>query len=195
MSTINERIRIIRKMNNLNQQQFAQILGVSQTHISKIEAGKDAPSRKLLKSICIEFNINPGWIESEIGNINQSEFCEDILIKDCLVKTKKYLLNASKQEKMLYSNLLIQFPDLIKSINIAELNNTDGIDDYLITTLFDILLETMKYTEYLNKETRKIKHSENTNNKIDDIFYISDTYINKISEELKTIRNIFLEIG
>lgn len=195
MSTINERIRIIRKMNNLNQQQFAQILGVSQTHISKIEAGKDAPSRKLLKSICIEFKINPGWIESEIGNINQSEFSEDILIKDCLVKTKKYLLNASKQEKMLYSNLLIQFPDLIKSINIAELNNTDGIDDYLITTLFDILLETMKYTEYLNKETRKIKHSENTDNKIDDIFYISDTYINKISEELKTIRNIFLEIG
>lgn len=195
MNTIGERIRIVRKMNNLNQKQFAQILGVSQTHISKIEANKDSPSQKLLKSICIEFNINQDWLELEIGNINQSEFSDDILIKDCLIKTKKYLNNASKQERILYSNLLIQFPDLIKTIDITELNNTDGIDDCLIMTLFDVLLEIMKYTKYLNKETKKIKQAEDIGDKIDDIFYISGTYISKITDDLNTIRNIFLGNG
>ena len=62
-------------------------------------------------------------------------------------------------------------------------------------TLFDVLLEIMKYTKYLNKETKKIKQAEDIGNKIDDIFYISGTYISKITDDLNTIRNIFLGNG
>lgn len=50
MSSINNRIKEIRKNNNLNQKQFAQILGISQTHISKIESNKDMPSKNYKNS-------------------------------------------------------------------------------------------------------------------------------------------------
>ena len=46
MGDVFERIKKIRKDNKLNQQEFARIIDLSQTHISKIENGKDNPSDK-----------------------------------------------------------------------------------------------------------------------------------------------------
>lgn len=192
VSTINERIKIVRKLNKLNQNDFANILGISQTHVSKIESGKDSPSKKLLKNICIEFNINPEWLEYESGDIKLSEFNEDIRDNECIVKTKKYLLKASKQEKLLYTNLLMQFPELIQNINLKSLENTDGYDEYVITTLNDTFSEILKYVGYLNTETLKIKNSSSKTNKIDEIFFISKTYVEKINSDLNYLADTMI---
>ena len=52
METIGERIKFVRKSNNRTQVQFARELGISQTHISKIEKGVEHPSEMLLLFIC-----------------------------------------------------------------------------------------------------------------------------------------------
>ena len=43
MESIGERIKIVRKDNKKNQKDFAEELGISQSHISNIEKGADKP--------------------------------------------------------------------------------------------------------------------------------------------------------
>lgn len=68
MSTIGERILNIRKENHLNQTEFGKLLGVSQTHISKIEKNLENPSLPLIKLICKLFTTNEEWLLSGSGN-------------------------------------------------------------------------------------------------------------------------------
>lgn len=195
MGTINERIKEIRKINKLNQQQFAQLLGISQTHISKIESSKDMPSKKLQKLICIEFNINPEWLENGTGSINQSTINDDILINDCLIKTKKYLLNASKQEKLLYMNLLTQLPLLIEKINLNCDRYDNNYSNHIIGTIFEIYIEIMNYADFLHTETSSILGSSDIEGKIDEIFDLSEFYKEKIQSDLDALQNLYLGAG
>ncbi len=66
-STVNERFKKVRKTLGFNQKDFASELGISQTHISGIENGKDSASTSLLKLICVKFNISEEWLFNDIG--------------------------------------------------------------------------------------------------------------------------------
>ena len=68
MNTLNERIREVRKMLKMNQNQFAKELGVSRTHISNIENGNDNPSSSLIKLMCVRFNIDETWLVNGTGS-------------------------------------------------------------------------------------------------------------------------------
>lgn len=67
MSTIGQRIKYIRKLNKLSQKSFAEVLGISQAHISNIEKGADNPSLTLVKFICSKYFINESWLLKGIG--------------------------------------------------------------------------------------------------------------------------------
>ncbi len=67
MSSVNERFKKIRQDLGFNQQQFAFELGISRTHISGIENGKDNPSKSLLKFLCAKFSISEEWMLDGIG--------------------------------------------------------------------------------------------------------------------------------
>ena len=67
MPTVNERFRDIRKELGFNQQQFAYELGISQTHISGIENGRDNPSKSLLKFLCAKFSVSEEWMLEGTG--------------------------------------------------------------------------------------------------------------------------------
>lgn len=66
--TIGERLKIVRKSNNLNQNDFSKKLGISQTHVSKIENNVENPSNTLLRLIALEFNVPIEWLEKGEGN-------------------------------------------------------------------------------------------------------------------------------
>lgn len=68
METINERIKLLRKDNNLTQKQFADRILVTQSYLSRIESGKETPNDKLIKLIALEFNVPTGWLEKGIGS-------------------------------------------------------------------------------------------------------------------------------
>ncbi|MBQ2745104.1 MAG: helix-turn-helix transcriptional regulator [Lachnospiraceae bacterium] len=65
MLTIGEKIKNIRKTNNLTQIEFAKSLGISQTHISKIEKNIEAPSNQLLTFISYKYCVNIDWLNNK----------------------------------------------------------------------------------------------------------------------------------
>ncbi|WP_052126292.1 helix-turn-helix domain-containing protein [Ureibacillus massiliensis] len=62
MENINERIKNLRKLLNLNQTTFAKAIGISQAALSDLEKGKSKPSIETLISISDKFNISIDWI-------------------------------------------------------------------------------------------------------------------------------------
>lgn len=192
MNTINDRIKEIRRNNKLNQKQFAQILGISQTHISKIESNKDMPSKKLQKLICIEFNINEHWLETGEGSINQTKLNEDIIVNESIIKTKNYLQNASKSEKILYANLLSELPKLLSKLNLSRFNDNDEYKNEVLNTIFDVFVQFMKYVDFLNAKTKSLSGSEQIKEKIDEIFDISNFYEQKLNNDFESLKNLYL---
>lgn len=65
--TLGERIKYVRKYNKLNQIDFAKKLGISQTHVSKIEKNVEHPSATLLLFISYMFAINIDWLKTGDG--------------------------------------------------------------------------------------------------------------------------------
>ena len=76
--SIGEKIKEIRKRNNMTQQQFAESIGISRPHLSKIESNKENASDSVLKLISELYNVpyeqlSKGEIDWEL-TINASEF-------------------------------------------------------------------------------------------------------------------------
>lgn len=69
MNTIGERIKYIRKSNNMTQGEFIKNIGISRSHISNIEKGKENPSNAVIKLICNEFKVNEEWVTNNIGEM------------------------------------------------------------------------------------------------------------------------------
>lgn len=65
--TLGERIKYVRKYNKLNQVDFAKQLGISQTHVSKIEKNVEHPSETLLLFTSYMFAINIDWLKTGDG--------------------------------------------------------------------------------------------------------------------------------
>lgn len=69
MSTLADRIRIVRKERGLSQAEFAQKLRITRGHVSKLEIGQATPSDQLLALISISFMVNEDWLEYGEGNM------------------------------------------------------------------------------------------------------------------------------
>ncbi len=70
MLNIGERIKLVRKEQAcISQDEFADLLGMSQSHLSLIESEKSLPGCYLLYRIHDTFNINLHWLITGSGNI------------------------------------------------------------------------------------------------------------------------------
>jgi transcriptional regulator with XRE-family HTH domain len=67
--TILDRIRLVRKEIGLNQGEFAERIGLTQTSMSMIEAGKAVLTAKNIKLICATFDVNENWLRTGKGEI------------------------------------------------------------------------------------------------------------------------------
>ncbi|MFM9327995.1 helix-turn-helix domain-containing protein [Paenibacillus mesotrionivorans] len=65
MNKIGAKIRILRKQLNLNQNDFAETIGISQGRLSEIEQGKTRPSAETLYELRKRFNIDLNWLFDE----------------------------------------------------------------------------------------------------------------------------------
>ncbi|AQT84743.1 transcriptional regulator-like protein [Paenibacillus larvae subsp. larvae] len=59
---LGERIREIRKKNQMNQTEFSNRVGVSQGTLSELEQNKYNPSLETVLAIIKEFNVNAKWL-------------------------------------------------------------------------------------------------------------------------------------
>lgn len=62
MSSVPERIKIVRKANKLSQEKFGSQLGVSRDVITSYEVGRVEPKESFLLLVCKQFEINYDWL-------------------------------------------------------------------------------------------------------------------------------------
>lgn len=65
--TTGKRVKEVRKNKRLTQQAFADVLGVTKAHISKIETENANPSESLMRTICFSFGISEKWLKTGEG--------------------------------------------------------------------------------------------------------------------------------
>lgn len=63
-SMMRKRIKQRRKELNITQNQFAEMLQISNNHLSTIENGKGHTSMELFCQICVALNVNPDYLLS-----------------------------------------------------------------------------------------------------------------------------------
>lgn len=66
---MNKRITAIRKNANLNQQAFADKIGLTKNFVSLLETGNRTPSDRTVSDICREFGINEKWLRTGEGEM------------------------------------------------------------------------------------------------------------------------------
>lgn len=69
------RIKEIRKENNLSQQEFGSMTGISRSHVANLEKGLVNCSDRVLDDICNKFKLNKNWLKSGDGEKYQKN-CE-----------------------------------------------------------------------------------------------------------------------
>lgn len=69
METINDRIKELRSMLELTQQEFAEKINLQWNTISRIENGSRNPSERTLKDIALSFGVNLIWLTNGVKPI------------------------------------------------------------------------------------------------------------------------------
>ena len=72
MNDLGNRIRQVRKLNNLSMDSFGEKVGISKVSVSRIEAGINNPSAQTVMLICKEFGLNEEWLKTGEGEM----YCE-----------------------------------------------------------------------------------------------------------------------
>lgn len=66
--TVNKRIKELRKILGITQQEFANKLGVSRNTVASYEIGKSNPSEAAINNICTKCQVNKKWLVEGIGD-------------------------------------------------------------------------------------------------------------------------------
>ncbi len=64
-----DRIKQIRKVKGLTQQEFAEKLGIKRNTIATYESGRNEPIDAVISLICREFNVNEDWLRTGEGDM------------------------------------------------------------------------------------------------------------------------------
>lgn len=114
---MNARLKKIREMNKLSQEEFGKRINIeSRGHISSLENGTKNITDRIVKDVCREFNINEDWLRTGDGVIKRnvdmefSDICADIGVHDSKAKEAimKYY-ELSDEDKKLWWNFMDKF--------------------------------------------------------------------------------------
>ena len=188
---IGERIRFFRKYINWKQTEFAKALGISQTHVSKIENGSDLPSSQLINRMCALFGINKEWLTTGEGEIlSEKRFDSNLNSEKQQLKLQilNHLDNDSKESNEI-SDLLYE---VMSFCNMAKFFENHQILNYYLL-LSPIITDLYELCEYLKAEYPKfnnvvsIKDYEDYLLKQEAVDEIKEIYIDKIVSHIHTI--------
>lgn len=165
---IGERIKSIRKENNLNQKEFAEIIGVTQPHVSNIEKEDDFPSEKAVDKIHIAFNISKEWIINGVGDKNSI-----LSGKTKYIEGKLKNLNENCKKSLLKWDSLDGFPDgYIKAVeslySTLSLFDDDlfDVDSGLLQNYYSKIGLILNELEFIVLHYKEIKEGMSDNDKL-----------------------------
>lgn len=67
LTNINSRIKRLRKIHGMTQQEFGEKIGIGKSALSQIESGISNPSKQTILAICRVFQVNKVWLLSGQG--------------------------------------------------------------------------------------------------------------------------------
>jgi transcriptional regulator with XRE-family HTH domain len=73
MSTINERIKLVRQHYKMSQAEFAAKIYVHKGFLSLLETGNKRATERVCKLICVTFGINEEWLQTGTGDMIADE--------------------------------------------------------------------------------------------------------------------------
>lgn len=152
---IGERFKQIRKHFNLTQQLFSISLGISRSHISNIENGREKPSDTLLMLLNSKYHINTEWLLEGKGNmlINDIDVItsEEFERKEYIGNLYNKLFEATNShvKRHLYNHILECLLTILVEDSywlVADINSKERLDylkytDDLFTKLSDLINE------------------------------------------------------
>ena len=106
---MNERIKNLRKILNLNQSDFGNKIGVRQTTIAGYENGSRQPIDAIVASICREFRVNEEWLRTGEGEMFVSE-------PSGIVEKLAMEYKLSPTEKIMVEKFISLSPDVRKAV-------------------------------------------------------------------------------
>ena len=68
MNTFAERLKWLRKDNDLTQQEFSDKLGIKRGTVANYEAGRNEPIDAVIELICSKFAVNETWLRTGEGD-------------------------------------------------------------------------------------------------------------------------------
>ena len=186
MSQLTERIKQIRKDNNLSQKTFAEILGVHRGHISKIETGAANPSQPLALLICLEFDISWDWLNAGKGAMKAiwgPEDLRELIIRGLVPHKEKSFL-------IVYDAALKQFHYLLKVIQLLNID-LSRLNDPTIKPGNPIIQEVLEDALNKVKNRGRIKlRSEDSLGKLTDVDKSLLTILRTIDK--KSLKDFYL---
>ena len=60
-----EKLKLIRKANNLTQAEFAESIGISRGNLSGLELGKVSPTPLFINCVSLMYNIDKNWLTND----------------------------------------------------------------------------------------------------------------------------------
>lgn len=75
MDTIGERIKALRKQNNMSQKELGDIVGLHNSNIGRIENGSVYPTTDVLRKISNHFNVSCDWLVN--GSLIETDICNN----------------------------------------------------------------------------------------------------------------------
>ena len=106
--SINQRLRQIRKHFNMQQNEFAARLGLSQTGVSWLEREGNAVSEQTIRLLHLDFHVSEEWLRTGNGPMFSAEddsplekLCREYAVSDCERKILElYFSFEPKRRKM-----------------------------------------------------------------------------------------------
>ena len=86
---MNERIKELRKVLSLTQQEFADRLSLKRNTIATYEMGKAIPSDRTINDICEKYNVNEEWLRDGTGEMFRAEEENSIIAKATMLLGEK----------------------------------------------------------------------------------------------------------
>lgn len=66
---MNTRIREVRKVSKISQEEFGKSLGLSRQYITLVETGERIPSDRTIRDICRIYGVNETWLRTGAGEM------------------------------------------------------------------------------------------------------------------------------
>lgn len=189
--SIGVRINYVRKQMKLTQKQFADELGISQTHVSKLEKDVEKPSPTLIRLISVLYNFNEDWL---IRGEGSPELGWDISNDDGAINK--------------YKAMRLQFENKVKSRTGQDLYNTIEAFSYFDAILSPRNLAESAITQYLEyieiimddleKLTYKVSSRSLYPKKTNAEGWLKyhkecETYMLEINEHIRKTVNLYIE--